>query len=325
MWPPGGNGLQPRLVAGPLGRAVGHAGNSGVGAVAGQKAHRVDVEGVGGAPERGGPGEVHAHAARVVGGVPDVRRRPPIRVGAGLEQGLEHLQIRGALLAAGRGLRIPGAQRPLVVERCKERRHAVLVGQIRIRAARKQRERQVVLPVDEGHGHRGRAIPRRRHVHVETRVHERHGRRHEAIARGVVEGGEAALPSNLIDVRGRTRAAAAAPSLVRVSGAAAAHRACPRHLRLAGAAGARWRRIGIEARIHGASRGRRDDAVAGLPRLRVGRRALFVVDDGGRGREIGTASGEQAQDVTPVLRYREDERRPSVGRVHGVDRRAAIE
>ena len=127
-----------------------------------------------------------------------------------LSSAFQQLQIRRPLLRARRRLRIPRAQRPLVVERRKQRRHAIVVRQIRIGAAREERERQVVLAVDDRDDHRGRSIARRRHVDVQAGVEERERGGGKAVARRVVQRGEPALFPDLLDVRRRPRTAAAA-------------------------------------------------------------------------------------------------------------------
>src|SRR4029453_4052622 len=105
----------------------------------------------------------------------------------------EQIEIRRLLLATGGGLRVPRTQRPLVVERRKQRRHAVVVGQTRVGAAREERQGEVVLAVDDRDDHRRRSIARGWFIDVEAGVEERDRRGGVPLTRRVVQRGEAAL------------------------------------------------------------------------------------------------------------------------------------
>jgi hypothetical protein len=72
--------------------------------------------------------------------------------------------------AVGCGYHVRNAHSLLSV--AKQRRHAIVVAEIRVGAAREKAQRQIVLAVDDRHDHRCRSVAVGRDVHVQTAVEE---------------------------------------------------------------------------------------------------------------------------------------------------------
>ena len=278
-----------------------------------QQAHRREIGGVGGAPERGRPFRVDEAAVPVaapaVDHVPGVARQPRIRVGARLEQRPHHVQVGRLLEAVLLRLRKPGARLPLGVDRRPERRHAVEARRdVGVRAALDEHQGQVELGVDGRHQQRAGAVAGRDAVDVGPAVEERR------------RGGDVPLPRRVQQRR--------QPALgLDGRGAGVGIR-----LGLGNLAG----EVALASRQHGGlDLARHRSGVARLERLQDAplpspglRRQPAVGDEiDGLRRDfgIGPARQQQPDGVNPAAGRREDERRLAPGLLPRVHVGAAVE
>ena len=126
-----------------------------------------------------------------------MRLEPRVRIRAGGEQRLHHVEIRGLLLLHFLRLGITGARLPLRVHRGPERRGAVLRrSNVRIRSALEQEHRHIELAVDHGDQQRARALADAHLIDVRAAGDERGGSVDIALTRGVQQRRETALGSD---------------------------------------------------------------------------------------------------------------------------------
>ena len=190
-------------------------------------------------------------------------------------------------------------------------------------APREESHRQVVLAVDDRDDHRRRSVAFGRQVDVQTCVEERARHVGEPVARRVMQRRESALSADVIDVRRRSRTASASPASEPRRPVRSVRRG--RSAALAGARRPGRRIVDIDIRIDRASEHRRNDAVAGLPRLIVRDSARLVVDHHRGNAGVGAPREQHLHGLEPTLRGGEDERRPAMRPVAAVDVGAAIQ
>ena len=113
-----------------------------------QQAHGVDVEGVGGAPERGGAGAVNPEQVAVVGRVPQRPLEPRVDVGPRRQHRPHHVEVRGGLLQVVGRLGMPRLRGPVHVEGAVERGRAGVARQRGVGPRFEEPQGQIEVAVD---------------------------------------------------------------------------------------------------------------------------------------------------------------------------------
>ena len=167
--------------------------------------HGLDVEAVGGAPERGRAGAFDPEEVAVVRRVPQRLLEPRVDVGAGFEQRPHHVEIGGGLLQVVRGLRMPGLRGPVHVEHPVQRRRAGCARQGGVGSRLEEPQGQIEVPVDGRDQQGARAVGRAHLVDVGAARDERQGRIGVAVARGEQQRRQAAVGPHQIGEAERLR------------------------------------------------------------------------------------------------------------------------
>ncbi len=162
-----GNRRQPRifLLAPILLPALSHSDgwprsrNVRVCAVRGEKLHRVEVLRERRPPERGRALQVDPQLGETIFPVPQVGVQSHVRIGASLQESAQHLHVLRLLIVVRPRLRVIRLGCPLCLEHRKQRRNSIGGGgQVGIRPALDQKQRDVELAIERRHQQRTRSV-----------------------------------------------------------------------------------------------------------------------------------------------------------------------